>query len=348
MGKFFAVAIASLVLFSADTVAAASLYIDPAFSTLNSGDARQYAVRLDVDEEVGECVNAVDAVIEYSDGVNPVDVSIGDSIFTIWVEEPVIDEENRRITFAGGLPSGYCGRVAGDPRLTNTIAEIVMRAPGFSIGSGGDTGTTTQTLSFAPETAAYLNDGFGTRANLRTFGAEITLSNQRGGGIVDTWREEVALDDTPPEEFSISLERNNTTFGGRYFIVFNTTDKQTGIDEYQVMEEPTTAFWDFAWGRADAPWITTRSPYVLEDQSLNSVIRVRALDKAGNEYIATLLPNEDLRTTPRSTIIAYSAVAFAAAVLLVGIGVVVWYLRRRKMNQIGTTAQAEELEPEDI
>jgi hypothetical protein len=313
---------------------AASLYIDPAFSVLNAGDARQYAVRLDVDEEAGECVNAVDGVIEYSENINPVDISIGDSIFSIWVEQPTIDTENRRITFAGGVPSGYCGRVQGDPRLTNTLVEIIMRAPGFSIGGGvSSVGTTTGTISFSPESTAYLNDGFGTQANLNTFGAEISLTNERGDGIVDTWREEVSSDTTPPEEFSISLEQNDTTFGGKYFIVFNTTDKQTGIDQYQVMEEPISAFWDFAWGRADAPWITARSPYELQDQSLNSTIRVRAIDKAGNVYVDTLLPSDDLRTTPPGTVLAIVLLIAVAITIFIAILVGVFLWRRRRARK---------------
>lgn len=316
---------------------AASLYIDPPFSELNAGDARQYAVRLNVDESAEECVNAVDGVIEYSDNINPVDISTGESIFSIWVEPPTIDTENRRITFAGGLPSGYCGRVQGDPRLTNTLVEIVMRAPGFSIGGGAaSVGTTTGRISFSPESAAYLNDGFGTQAVLQTFPSEITLSNQRGDGVVDTWREEVSQDTVPPEEFSISLERNDTTFGGKYFIVFNTTDKQTGIDQYQVIEEPTSAFWDFAWGRADAPWITARSPYELQDQSLNSTIRVRAIDKAGNEYVDTLLPSEDLRTTPPGTILLIAMTGFAIVLfgVLLGIGYRFWLRHRRRQTDL--------------
>lgn len=313
---------------------AASLYIDPPFSQLNPGDAKQYAIRLDVDEAAGECVNAVDAVIEYSPEINPVDISIGDSIFSIWVEQPTIDTENRRITFAGGLPSGYCGRVQGDPRLTNTLAEIIFRAPGFSIGGGtSESGTTTARVSFLPETTAYLNDGFGTAALLQTFGAELTLTGEPGQGIIDTWREEVAADTIPPEEFSIVLERNQTTFGGDYFIVFNTTDKQTGLDEYQVMEEPLSAFWDFAWGRADAPWITTRSPYRLTDQSLNSIIRVRAIDKAGNEYIATLLPNDDLRTTAPRTIISIVVAGILLLALLGGAVYGVLRLRRQRKSR---------------
>lgn len=292
--KLFFIAI--LLMFGAQTADAASLYIDPAFSTLYRGDAIKMAVRLDVDEDTSECVNAVDGVITYTDNIEPVDISLGDSIFSVWVEAPVINKENRTITFAGGLPNGYCGRVQGDPRLTNTIVELVFRSPGFSVGSSNDSGVAE--ISFMSETTAYLNDGLGTKADLNAYGSKITLEKSAGGNLQDPWTDEVNQDLMPPQEFSISLEKGNREFNGKYYIVFNTTDKETGIDHYEVMEESTTELGSFMWGRADAPWVKARSPYVLEDQTLNSVIRVRAIDKAGNEYIATLIPGEDQRGIP--------------------------------------------------
>ena len=107
MKKMAVVTFAFFVLLgSARVVDAASLYIDPAFPTLNMGDSVTLAVRLDTDEEADECVNAVDGVLTYSENLSPVDVSIGDSIFSMWVEQPKIDKEKRTITFAGGIPNG--------------------------------------------------------------------------------------------------------------------------------------------------------------------------------------------------------------------------------------------------
>lgn len=278
------------------SVQAASLYIDPAFSNIYRGDEIKLAVRLDVDEATEECVNAVDGVITYSENLAPVDFSTGDSIFNIWVEQPVIDKENRTITFAGGIPNGYCGRVVGDPRLTNTIVELVFRSPGFSVGGGSVDDKAI--VEFTEATTAYLNDGLGTKADLATYGAQIDLDKSAGGLVQDPWRTEVAADNVNPQEFSITLQKDTRAFSGKYFIVFNTTDKETGIDHYEVIEEPLSDMGAFNWGRANAPWLETRSPFVLRDQTLNSVIRVKAIDKAGNEYIATLIPNEDARGIP--------------------------------------------------
>lgn len=314
---------------------AASLYIDPAFRSIGRGDSITMSVRLDTDEAAEECVNAVDGVITYPDTLIPVDVSIGDSIFSMWVEQPKIDKEAHRITFAGGIPNGYCGRIAGDPRLTNTIVKLIFRSPGFLVGSSA--GTSTAKVDFASETTAYLNDGFGTKAELALYGSTIDLADDPSPVLVDDWREALAADDLPPEEFSIDdVQRNKTTFNGRYFIVFSTTDKQTGIDHYEVIEEPVSRLMSFEWGRADAPWITARSPYQLEDQSLNSIIRVKAVDKAGNEYIATLIPDESMRGISTNDLIIGAGVVLVALLILGIFGVLLrGFIKRRRAKQRG-------------
>lgn len=317
---------------------AASLYIDPAVSHLNRGDSIGMAVRLDTDEATEECVNAVDAVITYSDNIEPVDISIGDSIFSMWVERPKINNIDRTITFAGGIPNGYCGRVQGDPRLSNVLAEIIFRSPGFVIG-GGSPDKLNASVSFAPESTAYLNDGQGTKAPLMTYGAEIELSQKAGATMLNSWQEEVTADEMPPEKFSINLVKGEGNFSDKYYIVFETTDKQTGIDHYEVMEEPLAQFGSFQWGRADAPWIIVEQPpiYVLEDQSLNSIIRVKAIDKAGNEYIATLVPDESVRTISREEMLTYVLGAGVALIILLLIAVLVTFFRKFRKNQEGAS-----------
>ena len=326
--------------FLAPIANAASLYIDPAFKTVGRGDSITMSVRLDTDEAQEECINAVDGVITYPETLIPVDVSIGDSIFSMWLEQPKIDKEARRITFAGGIPNGYCGRIAGDPRLTNTIVKLIFRSPGFLVGSSA--GTSTAKVDFAPETTAYLNDGFGTKADLALYGSTIDLSDNASPVMVDEWREAVNADDLPPEEFSIDLQRSQTTFGGQYFIVFNTTDKQTGIDHYEVMEEPVSRLMAFEWGRADAPWITAPSPYPLEDQSLNSIIRVKAVDKAGNEYIATLIPDESMRGISTNDLIVGAVILLIGLLLLAIFGVLLRnFLKRKKAAATNTNVSSE-------
>jgi hypothetical protein len=323
---------------------AASLYVDPGTATLNSGDAITMAVRLDTDEAKGECVNTIDAVITYPSNIEPVDVSLGNSILRVWVEEPQINKADRTITFAGGIPNGYCGRVIGDPRLTNVLVEIVFRSPGFVIGVEDIVDTNIATIDFADTTTVYLNDGLGTKAPLTTYSATITLNDRPGSSLKNEWREKVAADEILPEEFSIELVRDEQGkyFNGKYYIIFQTVDKQTGIDRYEVIEEPRQNIGAFTWGRADAPWVTARSPYVLQDQSLNSVIRVKAVDKAGNEYIATLLPDESLRTSSGIRFYDYLLIVSLGILVAVVIFIAVVMLRRRllaKRKDVGNKSE---------
>ena len=327
---------------------AATIYIDPGVGALFRGDALTASVRLMPDSELGECINALDVVLTYTDNIQPVDISIGKSILNVWIEPPVINKDNKTITFAGGIPNGYCGRVDGDPRLTNILAEVIFRSPGFQIGGSADT---VARLDFAPETQVLLNDGQGTRAPLTMLGGTFTLDPNAGSGIVDTWREDVQADSVPPEDFSLTLERDpeGIFFNGKNFIVFSTADKQTGISHYEVMEEPVLEFSTFTWGEADAAWIRTESPYVLTDQSLNSIIRVKAIDKAGNEYIATLIPDESQQTLSKNELYTYG-VAASLGVLFLSLIVVAYFIvrNRRRRSKMSSDSAARAVNDVDI
>ncbi len=317
---------------------AATLYLDPNQAELKRGDSIKISVRLDTSES--ECVNAIDGVISYSENIQPVDISRGNSIFSMWVQEPTINKENRTITFAGGIPNGYCGRIPGDPRLTNNIVDLVFQSPGMQVGSS-ESGNEVS-IDFSPSTRVYLNDGFGTVASTSFLGAKIQLSREAGSEIINPWQETVQNDTVYPEKFSISLERTTNAFSNDYFITFNTTDKQSGIDHYEVIEEPLDSKNLFHWGAVDAPWVEAKSPYVLSDQSLNSTIRVRAIDKAGNEYIAVYIPEASQRTLSKQKMIGIGIGVMVLSVLFALCVVVFFFIQNRRRKS--KNARAETLD----
>lgn len=331
--------------FSAPTAEAATLYMDPSTASVGKGGSISVAVRIDTVQ--GECINAVDGVIAFDPGLQVSDISTGQSIFSLWIEQPTFNNDTRTITFAGGVPNGYCGRVDGDPQLTNTIAEIIFRAPSFTIGATASSASSN--IYFTEESGVYLNDGLGTRVAPSFSGATISLREEFTSGADDAWRNEVSEDTIPPSEFSITLTKDPSAFQGDYFIVFNTTDKQTGIDHYEVIEESLSDFNPFGWGAATAPWVRAVSPYVLKDQTLGSTIRVKAVDKAGNEYVATLVPDESLRALDKlplalGIVVAFSLFAFFAAVWLF------WRARkkRQQLKEASVAIVASETEQDPI
>lgn len=102
------------------------------------------------------------------------------------------------------------------------------------------------------------------------------------------WSKEVSrfkamIDSTPPEDFEPQIGKDPAVFGGRYFLSFAARDKTSGIDHYEVSETPR-----IAWKRIEK-WKMAKSPYLLRDQNLKSIVKVKAVDKAGNERIAKVV-----------------------------------------------------------
>ncbi|MFH0852115.1 MAG: cohesin domain-containing protein [bacterium] len=245
---------------------AALLYFAPSRADFTLGETFLVDIRIDTQQE---CFNAVETTIVYpADILEAVGFNQGNSILSIWAKPPVIDQAGGLISFAGGVPGGYCGDLPGAAQKTNILGKIIFKATQTSKNS--------VQLLFR-DSQILLNDGLGTPASVAQNPAFITISAAKPGQPSDQWQQEIKNDQTPPEQFQIQLGRDPALFDGEYFIAFSTTDKQTGVDYYEVKEGEN------AWQRA-------QSPYQLKDQRLKSIIKAKAVDKAGNEQIATLEP----------------------------------------------------------
>lgn len=242
---------------------AARLYLEPAEGEYHQGDTFIVNARIDIEQD---CVNTVKADIGFStDLMEAVDFSYGNSILTIVPEAPEIKEDAGIISFSGGMPGGFCGALPGDPGKSNLLGKIIFKVNAGSTGNAE--------VKFLNTSQVLLNDGLGTRADLATEGAVFTVLAGAVEAPQTEWQTELEKDTIPPEPFDIKINRDPAVFDGKYFITFNTTDKQTGVDHYEAKD-----------GRGD--WRRVQSPYVLEDQSLEGIIKVKAVDKAGNERIA--------------------------------------------------------------
>jgi hypothetical protein len=163
----------------------------------------------------------------------------------------------------------------------------------------------------------------------------LALLDTIGPEIKDDWRTQVQNDTIPPEPFSIELVFGQTAKGEKYYIVFSTSDKQTGISHYEVLEERTEdASW-FSFGAATAPWVTVPGPvYILSDQTLSSIIRVKAVDKAGNEYLTSLQPSRQMNDNT-ADILLY---VLGGLALFMAIGAVLLVIR--KLQRVRTLSKS--------
>ncbi len=319
---------------------AAQIYIDLESSSYSRADTFYAPVRIDTQ---GECINAVSVVVAYDPEVLHVqDVSLGDSIITLWTEQPTIDRENGRVSFSGGVPGGFCGRLMGDPGLTNTLVKLVVtgapQAREVTLGA-------TTSLIIEPGTSVFLHDGAGGVAPLTVLGAEVHMVSTTTTPV-NAWLGDVGTDSTAPELFEVTLVKGPSPGNKLHYITFNTTDKQSGIDHYEVLETDPDKFGFLTWVPREAYWVPANSPsYVLRDQKLRSKIMVKAVDKNGNERVVTYTP-------PMSPLATFTRASFLIplAIIIVVLGALtvlaVRLMRVRRRLEAHTDADSDTTEHE--
>jgi len=248
---------------------AAILYLQPSQGQYHQSDTFIVDVNIDTKDQ---CINAVDIEISFpQDILKGINFSKGESIIVFWTEKPVINQELGLVSFVGGIPGGYCGILPGDPREHSHLGRIIFKAKEIR----GE--QFSAELKFLDTSQVLLNDGFGTPTELFFKRAFYTILPEKREIPEDKWQEKIKADIVPPELFEVEIKQDPAIFDGKYFIIFFTTDKQTGLNYFEVQE-----------GRRE--WQRAESPYLLKDQTLRSIIRVRAVDMAGNERIIELQP----------------------------------------------------------
>ena len=137
-----------------------------------------------------------------------------------------------------------------------------------------------------------------------------------GADWLGTARFRAMIDVTPPEDFKPLI----TDIEGKKYLVFSAEDKTSGIEKYEVYEARKKIFG----GVEKAGWTEGKSPYLLKDQSLRSIIKVRAADGAGNEKVVEMSPSKttDFRDS-----------SFVLVLLLAGIALIFLLVRKIKKSK---------------
>jgi hypothetical protein len=258
---------------------AATLYLEPSTAFHQVGETFIQEVRINL--EPNEVINVVEVNLQYPANLLEVkDISFGNSILTLIPEKPKISlvpcetyGSCGLISFGGGIIGGYTGKISGDPGLSNLIAKIIFHSLSEGVAK----------INFQDDSRVLLNDGYGTLAKLTAKNSTIELKApylEYSPYIEkDEWKKEKENDKIPPEPFTPEI----IEIDGKYYLIFSTTDKQTGIDYYEVKEIRKKDETTLNWKKAE-------SPYLLEDQSLKSIIKVKAVDKAGNVREEIIFP----------------------------------------------------------
>ncbi len=245
---------------------AARVYFEPQLTSYKVGDG--FSLSLFIDTE-GQSINALELNVAVPKLLKIKDISKNSSVIQLWVNEPSFSSET--VSFTGGTPGGIS-------TSRGLIGKIYFEAA--AIGDGN--------IALLSNSSVFLNDGDGTKLGLQTTGGPIfkIIPRPKETGAVSPEsqkpptkddEDKETKDGKKPEGFKIFVGEDPRVFNGQNFISFFSTDKDSGIDRYEVKE-----------GRDD--YKVARSPYLLSDQEkMRTVIRVRAYDAAGN-YKESIYP----------------------------------------------------------
>ncbi len=275
---------------------AATLFFKPSSQEIKTGDYFQVDLYLNPSNED---INAVEGKIVIPENLLAVsEVLEGDSIVSLWMKRPTL--EDGKIVFSGVIPGGFKGAI--DPfkegyqpgKILSLILKTKIDGQGFiSIESA-------KTL---------LDDGQGTETKLSIINYQFSISQEAPTvtGLLPI------KDPDPPELFEPTLARSPDIFDNQWFLVFVAQDKGSGIARYELQETENK--------QPEDAWIKAESPYLLKDQQLNSYVYVKAVDKAGNERVAVVFPQDN----PRDAIFRYDNYYFRV-ILLLGVAAILLLL----------------------
>lgn len=290
-------AIIAVLLMGAPFCDAAKLFVESGQSFAGPGDTLIAKIKLD---NQGECLNAFDISVSFSDNLEFGDFSIGNSIISLWISKPSKADadkinQQKKFSFSGGIPGGYCGSIMGDLGESNILGEAIFKVKTSAPASAR--------IMIESGPQVLKNDGRGTAAAVEIVNAELAIS-ESSTSTPDQWQQRLKEDATPPEPFIIELYKDERLYDGKYVLIFSAQDKETGIDRYEVMEisqeekdaeNQESLLKKISIWRKKPAWIAAQSPYLLADQSLDSYIRVKAIDKANNERMVEYFPPEEER-----------------------------------------------------
>ncbi len=280
MKRFFkhlflmAVATAACFTLIAQPASAAKLFLEFAEQRQEVGVGENIHLELFFDSRK-QNINTIQGKIFFSsETVSLERISQENSILSYWVEPPQA-KDTGEIVFSGVAPGGF-----NEPKGLVLSLDFLAQKEGIAhIGIG--------------DVRVLLNDGKGTE--LETISSEIKLliDPKKTGQINDAQKPVAAIpdDSTAPEPFVPVISRHEELFDGKWFVSFYARDIHYGIGHYEIFESRKLIDFEQA-SEENASWIESESPHLLQDQSLQSYVYVKAVDGAGNERIATVLPRE--------------------------------------------------------
>ena len=258
---------------------AAELYLESSQPEYAPNETFSVDIRLNVTPP--ENVTAIEGYLKFDNqSLKAIDFLTGNSIL-MFIETPKIHQEQGIVSFSGIIPGGYTGRLPGDPGQSNLLGKIIFQAQ--------KTINPQTSIHFLDNSRVLLDDGKEAKTNLVFKPLDIRISSQEVVfNPLNEWEKIKKEDKIPPEEFKPEIVK----IDNQYFLVFNSQDKQSGIDRYEIQTLKETLLGQLV---PVTNFEKGESPYLLDKSNLTKTIKVKAIDKAGNERIVTLNPQVPIK-----------------------------------------------------
>ena len=292
-----------LVFFCCFISSASAATLNLSTSQVKFHQGEQFVVEVSVTPNQNENINSFDVSLSYSSNLTFISSEEGSSIAGLWIEKPT--NNSRSINFSGIIPGGFTGLI--DPTKSDPLHD---QKPGILtrlIFSGNKEGDAM--ISFNKQDI-LANDGQGTILGASSNLLPIHIDNKVLPSVIDT------NDTNPPEHFTILLS-NDSIFNGKYAVLFETKDKESGIDHYEVKE-------------AGSDWKIAVSPYIMENQPPIGVIYVKAVDHNGNSTIEQITPNISEKTT---NLYSKAEIIIVILVIIILITIAIVFIKRKKISR---------------
>ncbi len=284
-------------------VFASQFYFESSTHQMRVGN--NFTINLILDTQ-GQKINALEGKVIFPDNVLRLkEIRDGNSIVNFWAKPLVLTDiiNNNTLEFAGIIPGGFNSET-GKGLIFSFVFETTKVVSSSAI--------------VIADARALLNDGKGTADNVSSTNFNFLVSSSAPPSAPVP----AIKDEEPPEDFPIYLADDKIVYGGKWFAVFATQDKKSGINHYELAESKNGVGSEYE----KLNWQTAVSPHLLQDQKLQSYIYVKAVDNKNNERISVL--------PPRNTVSYYENLWFRGIIILLlfFFGGILWRIRKYRTS----------------
>ncbi len=211
--------------------------------SISLGEVFEATILVDTENE---SINAIEGEIVFDDKILKLElINTAQSFVNFWVEDPIL-AKGGSIRFSGITPGGI------------NAHNIELFKISFRAQIIGKSQISINNIKL------FINDGAATMSKANSVPGAISITPRTAPDS-----EIEIVDFTPPEKFKAERAKNIAIYDNKWFAVFNTADKTSGIKSYEICE-----LW-----RCN----TGVSPYQLSNQSPFYLIEIIAYDNNGNK-----------------------------------------------------------------